>query len=147
MSHVTVVFTRRRRVGSAVLRAWMHSRFSHCAILDPATNTIIEAAAWHGVQERPLDDLLSESSHHELIQIPCRDPQHVLAMARSQIGKPYDWKGILGFWLRRSWHADNAFVCSELIAWALAAAGEPAFRREAYRISPEHLYLPLFDRS
>lgn len=145
MSHITVVFTRRRHVGSVLIRAWMHSRFSHCALLDRATGTVIEAVA-SGVHERPLAALIDEASFAELVSIPCRNPELVLAAARAQIGKPYDWKGVVGFWLRRNWRDDRAFFCSELIAWALESCGQPAFRREAHRISPEMLYLPLFNR-
>lgn len=145
MSRITVIFTRRRHVGSALLRAWMHSRYSHCALLDPATGTVIEAVAT-GVRERPLADMVRDASHYEAISIPCRDPVQVLAAARSQIGKPYDWKGVMAFWFRRNWRDDRAFFCSELIAWALEVCGQPAFRREAHRISPEMLYLPLFER-
>lgn len=145
MSHITVVFTRRRSIGSLALRTWMHSRFSHCALLDPDTGTVIEAVA-SGVQERPLQDLIHDASHHEFVRIPCRNPWAVLAAAREQVGKPYDWKAILGFWLRRSWQKEDAFICSELVAWALDVVGEPVVRREAYRVSPEALYLPLWVR-
>lgn len=147
MGHVTVVFTRRRNLVSAALRVWMYSRFSHCAILDPETKTVIEAVGKIGVRERPLEEMIGESSHHEMVRISCRSPEGVIAAARGQIGKPYDWKGVLGFWFRRNWQDDRAFLCSELVAWSLQAAGEPVFRREAWRISPETLYLPIFDRS
>jgi uncharacterized protein YycO len=145
MSHITVVFTRRHHIGSVVLRAWMHSRFSHCALLDPKTGTVIEAVP-HGVQERKLKELIDQASHHEFVKIPCRNTEQVLAVARGQLGKPYDWKAILGFWFRRSWNQDNAFICSEFVAWCLATVGEPVVRQEAYRVSPEHLYLPLWQR-
>lgn len=146
MGYVTIVFTRRRAIGSALLRAWMHSRFSHCALVDRNTGTIIEAALSGGVRERPLAALLDEASYHEFVRIPARDPASVLASARAQIGKPYDWRGVLGFWLRRDWQDSDAFLCSELVAFALHDAGQPAFRREAWRVSPENLYLPRFDR-
>lgn len=145
MDMVTIVFTRRRRPGSVLIRAWMHSRFSHCGLVDPMTNTVIEAVG-HGVRERDLEEMVAEASHHEFVQIPCRDSAVILAAARAQIGKPYDWRGILGFWLRRDWQSDKAFICSELIAWAFASTGQPLFRQDAHRISPDHLYLPMFDR-
>lgn len=146
MSHITVVFTRRRRIGSALIRTWMHSRFSHCAFVVPGGDTVIEASWPGGVRERSLADLVAESSHREFVRIPCRSPTAALLAARRQLGKPYDWRGVLGFWLRRNWQRDDAFLCSELIAWILWSIGEPAFRREAHRVSPESLYLPLFDR-
>ena len=145
MSKIIVIFTRRRHLGSVAIRTWMRSRFSHCAVLDPMTNTVIEAV-YGGVRERPLLDLIQEASCWESVEISMRNPTQFLAVLRGQIGKPYDWKGVLGFWFRRNWRDDKAFFCSELIAWGLEVCGQPAFRREAYRISPEQLYLPVFDR-
>lgn len=145
MGQVTILFSRKRLPGSVILRAWMHSRFSHCAFVDTATGTVIEAVPG-GVREYPLADTLNGASYYEIVQFPSNDPSLVLALAREQIGKPYDWKGVLGFWLRRNWQDDSAFMCSELLAWAFAEAGEPLFRREAHRISPETLYLPFFIR-
>lgn len=146
MPHVTVVFARRHHLGSLALRTWMHSRFSHCALLDPSKGTVIEAVV-SGVRERPLEDLVHEASRYDFVKVPCRNPQKVIDAARDQIGKPYDWRAIFGFWFRRSWHRTDAFICSELVAWALSAGGDPVVRREAYRVSPEALYLPLWERS
>lgn len=143
METVTLVFTRRRAIGSALLRAWMHSDFSHCALVDRVTNTIIEASA-HGVRERPLDDLLNEASEFKFIDIACPVPEIALNWARQQINKPYDWFGVLGFWFRRNWDHDGAWFCSELCATAIQRAGRQLFRRKAYRVSPETLYLPVF---
>lgn len=140
MSTVTVIFSRRHHLGSVLLRWWMYSRFSHCAFVTPE-GTVIEATA-HGVQERTLESFLGETSEHELVEIPCANPAQVIAIARQQLGKPYDWWGILGFWFRRDLQRDDAFVCSELIAWCFQEAGYPLFRRQAWRISPETLYLP-----
>lgn len=144
MDNVSIIFSRRRAIGSILLRAWMHSSYSHCGIIDPSSNTVIEAAFPGGVVERSLEDFCSDKSKWEIITIPVPDAGMVIHKARTQLGKPYDWKGILGFWFRRSWHDNDAFLCSELIAWAFDYAGFPLFRRKANRISPEHLYLPIF---
>lgn len=146
MPSITVVFTRRRALGSVLIRAWMHSRFSHCALVDTEAQTVIEATARRGVIERPLAELLAESSYHETVRIPCRAPALALLTARREVGKPYDWRGVLGFWVRRDWNRGNAWFCSELIAGVLERIGESAFRRSPHRVSPEQLYLPRFDR-
>lgn len=143
---VTVVFTRNHRIGSVALRWWMRSRFSHCALVDTTAGTVIEAVSADGVRERNLSELIRESSHYEFIQIPCTNPDQILAHAREQLGKSYDWRAVLGFWFRRSWQRTDAFICSELVAWAFDAGGEPVVRRESYRVSPEALYLPIWVR-
>jgi len=49
---------------------------------------------------------------------------------RSQIGKDYDWLGILGFLTRDDLAQRNGkWFCSELIAYAFEAAGKPLLAR------------------
>jgi len=141
---VTVVFTRRRALGSAALRALLWSRWSHCGIVVPG-GTVIEAGV-HGVVERALDDMIAQCDQYELVTIPCPAPAAVIAAARAQLGKPYDWIGLAGFGLRRSaWQNDARWFCSELVAHAFAVAGYPLLRSEPWRVSPPMLYLPIFD--
>jgi cell wall-associated NlpC family hydrolase len=146
MNYVTVYFMRRHHIGSLLLRWWMHSAYSHCALFDPATGNVIEAVVG-GVRERPAEELKREASKFDEVRIPVADPQAVIDLARLQLGKPYDWRGILGFWFRRDWQDDSAFLCSEFVAWLLQAVGQPAFRCVPGRVSPAHLHMPLWDRS
>lgn len=137
---IPVIFCRKHAIGSVVLRGFLWSAWSHCAIIDG--DEVIEAAAPGGVRVRPLADLLGESSRYEIIDFPARDPAAVVAAARSQIGAPYDWGGVIGIGFRRRWHDHDAWFCSELIAAAFADAGEPLVRVDAWRITPRDLYIP-----
>lgn len=139
---VRVVFTRRRHPGSLLLRAFLWSGWSHCAIVDG--DKIIEAAASGGVRVRPLAELVAESSRHQFVDIPARDPASVIAAARAQIGKGYDWLGVAGIGFRRRWQDADRWFCSELIAWAFEAAGSPLFRGQHWRITPRDLFLPIY---
>ena len=139
---ISVILCRKHALGTMVLRAFLWSRWSHCAIVDG--DHVVEAVFWHGVRRRPLADLLAESSKWVRIELPARNPKAVLAAARSQIGKPYDWKGVLGIGFRRRWQDEAAWFCSELPAWAFAEAGEPLFRADAYRITPRDIELPVW---
>lgn len=65
---VRVVFTRNHSPGSVLLRALLWSKWSHCAIVDG--DHVIEAAAFHGVRERQLSDLLAGSSKWEIVDFP-----------------------------------------------------------------------------
>ena len=147
MRYVTVILTRNHKVGSAILRTAMWSQWSHCALVDGGY--IIEASATKagrhkaGVRVRLLSELLAESSHHEYIKIPCSDPHAALAWALMQVGRPYDYRGVLGFPLRGDWQADDSWFCSELVAAAINSV-EPRFRPRAGRITVEHLYIPIF---
>lgn len=73
-------------------------------------------------------------------------PQDVadVAAARSQIGKPYDWPGVLGIGFRRNWQESDAWFCSELVAWAFGVSGSPLFRTEHWRITPQTIYAPVW---
>lgn len=145
MSAVRVVFTRRHTLGSVLLRAALWSAWSHCALIDG--DEVIEAAVGAGVRERPLAELLAEASEHEIIEIPARNPAAVIAAARSQVGKPYDWRGVIGIGFRRRWQDEDAWFCSELVAYAFEAAGDLLFRAKRWRIRPPDLYIPLWHRA
>ena len=138
---IRVIFTRRHHIGTIVLRAFLWSKWSHCAIIDG--DEVIEAAAPDGVRTRPLADLIAESSRYEIMDFPARNPAAVIAAARAQIGAPYDWGGVVGIGFRRRWQDHDAWFCSELIAAAFADAGEPLVRVDAWRITPRDLYLPI----
>ncbi len=71
------------------------------------------------------------------------DERAVLRFAEAQLGKPYDWPGVLGWGLRqRNWQQDDSWFCSELVAWAFLQAGHPLLRAEdAWRITPRDLLL------
>lgn len=139
---VRIVFSRRRNLGSVLLRTFLWSAWSHCAIVDG--DHVIEAAAPHGVLRRPLVEMLAQASKFEIIDVPARSALAVIAAARAQVGKRYDWSGALGIAARRRWQDEDRWFCSELIAWAFARGGSPLVRIENWRITPRDLYLPLY---
>lgn len=138
---VQVVFSRNHKIGSIILRTFLWSGWSHCAIVDG--DEVIEAVAGVGVRVRPLAALLAESSKHEVLDFHARRPAAVIAAARQQIGAPYDWGGVFGLGFRRRWQDHDAWFCSELVAAAFSDAGEPVARVDSWRITPRDLYLPV----
>lgn len=76
------------------------------------------------------------------VKVPFGLYGHPLDWAAGQIGKPYDWAGILGYGLRRNWQEKDAWFCSELVAWAFQGAGHPILRaKDVWRITPRDLLL------
>lgn len=140
---LAVVFSRDHTPGSIALRAALWSQWSHCSILT-SESTIIEATPFYGVRERPLANLLEQSTHSAIVRIPCSDPEKAIVFARSQIGKPYDWYGILGLGFRRHWASEASWFCSEFVAGALNQV-DPRFRTNVWRLTPQHLYVYNFD--
>lgn len=59
----------------------------------------------------------------------------VLAFAKSQVGKLYDYSGIIGFAAHRDWQEDDRWFCSELVAASIQKI-VPIFDEAAYFISP-----------
>lgn len=143
--NLAVIFSRRHTLGSMFLRVAQWSAWSHCAVVDG--EEVIEASAYHGVRVRPLAEFLAESSRHEVIQLPCNYPEITIAAARSQVGKRYDWAGVVGIGFRRHWQNQNRYFCSELVAWAQVQAGPALFRADAHRLTPRDLYLPVFGQA
>ncbi len=135
------VFCRRRKLGSVLLRTALWSSWSHCGIVTPE-DTVIEAAAFHGVRERPLAQFLADVSRYSVKTIALPDDARAIAFARAQIGKPYDWAGVIGLGLRRDdWQADSAWFCSELVEAAAAAGRRQRFVAQVWRVTPQHSWM------
>lgn len=140
MGTIRLLFSTTGHPMSAAIRIGTWSDWSHVAIIDGGD--VIEAAALAGVRRGPVVHAIDRARHSVIVELPCRDPQAVIAAAASQIGKPYDYTAILGLGLRRDWQEDDAWFCSELVAWAFQHAGVPLFRAECLRrVTPQHLWM------
>lgn len=140
MSTVRLLFSTTHWPLSAVIRVATWSWWSHVALVDG--DSVIEAVAVHGVRRGPLGNSMTRAADFALVDLPCRDPAAVLAAAASQIEKPYDYTALIGLALRRDWQQDDAWFCSELVAWAFDAAGQPLVRPEfRRRVYPQHLWM------
>jgi uncharacterized protein YycO len=117
------------------------SDWSHAGILTK-DNTVIDST-WslkrNGVLERSLDEFLSGTTRHNIRTFP-QVPDEVIEIARGQIGKPYDWTPIFGLPFHRNWQDDDAWFCSELVAWSCVQAGSPLINKESWRVTPQDLW-------
>jgi uncharacterized protein YycO len=140
-----VYFSRSSKIGSYAIRWLTHSHWSHCALYDPETDTVIEATWPHGVVETPLHEFCMRAEEVAFREFDCdlQTADRALALARSQIGKPYDVRWIFGYLLHRpDWQSLLQWVCSELILWAFLGAGLVTYRPEALKIvAPDHLWI------
>lgn len=134
------IFCRRRNLGSLLLRFATWSSWSHVGIVTP-DQTVIEAAAFHGVVERPLDEFIAGVSRYSVRIIDVPDEAAAIEWARSQVGKGYDWAGVIGLGLRREWDQPQAWFCSELLEAAAAAGGRRRFVHQARRVTPQHSWM------
>jgi uncharacterized protein YycO len=136
------VYVRRSNIGSVLLRFFTWSSWSHCGVVTPE-GTVIEAAAFHGVVERPASEFMADGvAQFAFKEIPVADDAAAIAWARAQIGKPYDWNGVIGLALRRdSWQDEDAWFCSELVEGACAAGGRRRFVEQVERVTPQSSWM------
>lgn len=84
--------------------------FSHAAVLDLSGNQVVEADA-SGVHATPLPAFL-QKAHRLLLVRPvwAREdrPARAVAKARSLVGRPYDFTGLVGL------NVPSSYYCSEL---------------------------------
>ena len=99
-------------------------------------------AAAPGVQVRPQG--YYRFSRRVLMQIPATQEQEsrFWIFLNHQLAKPYDRMAILAFVFNRDWRETDSWICSELQAAALEAAGiVPRLYLDANKISPVALAL------
>lgn len=141
MSQIQLIFcTNPSNPLSWAIRAGSWSRWSHVAVIDG--EFVIEAIALHGVVRTPLALRQAEDPRWSISALRCPNPSAVIAAASSQIGKPYDYTGVLGIGLHRNWQKGDRWFCSELVAWAFEQSGSPLFRAHAvHRVTPQDLWM------
>ncbi len=133
---ITVRFSANRTFGSRIIRAATWSEFSHVDFVLPS-GSLLGAAAIGGVALR---EARADCTRVRAFRVDA--PARVLAAAIDQLGKPYDWAGVVGMGLHRDWQEDDSWFCSELVAWAFQAAGRPLLRADhLHRITPRDLLL------
>jgi uncharacterized protein YycO len=138
---VKILFCTSDKIGARIIRGVTWSDFSHVAIIDG--DEVIEAV-WPRVRVTPLADVLAGHTRCVIVEIPCDEKAAILA-ARSQIGKPYDLKGMIGLGFNRDWQDDASWWCSELTAWAIASGGNKLYRDQfMHRVTPQDMWLPNF---
>lgn len=118
------------RGGDDVVALVTGSAFPHAAILDLENGVVIEALL-PGNVVTSLDEFLAISHRVALVRPEGWTPDTgnaALAKARSQLGKKYDFGGILGFPSQDRWY------CSELATWC--------WGRPANRWGPWHIIHP-----
>lgn len=125
---------------SRAIRWWTRTEFSHVGV-ERANGNFLEA--WtHGV--RMVADYATDHARGtpvEWYRIEGAKPAQREAMERfivSQLGKPYDYRGLFGFISRKD-YTDNPdkWFCSELVFQACKVAGIDLLARvPAYKVSP-----------
>lgn len=136
-----VLYSRSHSLGSLLIRLVTWSRWSHCAIVTDAATVIESRALLGGVVEREMSTAIADATTLKFVEVQTADDAAGIAWARQQVGKPYDWSGVIGIALHRVWDEPDRWFCSELVEAALAAAGRRRFRVELGRVTPQHSWM------
>jgi uncharacterized protein YycO len=142
MGVLTAVFSRRWGITSFLIRLFSWGgQWSHVGIYDRNTGTVIEAS-YKGVREISLGEFIRNASKVDLVDYECPDVPKALEFARSQIGEPYDYLGILGFVVREPLYnkKSNKWFCNRLFEESLKAGGRDRFREDSGRITVYQSY-------
>lgn len=129
-----LVFTRGEGISGTVIRWGTWSAAAHVGgWLDD--RTVLDATPALGVAQHVgiAGDVVG------LFRVDCAPEVErcAVAWAGRQIGKPYDWSAIAGFFVRRDWHSTGEWFCMELWLAAFEYAGWPLIRlRHLNRGSP-----------
>lgn len=126
-------------IGARVIRLVTWSDVSHCGLIDDDDNVIDSRLAAGGVTQYKLSELQHRYPRLIVKDIP-QLPNAVFELAKTQIGKPYDWTALVGMGFHRNWQQDDRWFCSELVAWACAQAGVPLINKVSWRITPQDLF-------
>ncbi len=120
--------------GDDVVAVASNSPLSHAAIIGAATGEVIEAVG-EGVRSTTLSKLLHESHRVQIVKPRGWTPAlgaTAVTRARTQLGKGYDFLGVIGAPDKKRWY------CSELAAWSM---GVPVDKRGAWHvIHPKDLH-------
>ena len=133
-----LVFARRHRIGSWLIRLGTFSQWSHVALLDG--DVVYDATGALGVARRSYAAFAAEYPNHEIAEVVCDDAT-ARAWVVSQLGKDYDYSAIFGIALRTGWASEDKWFCSELVEAALQAGGVRRFREDLSRITPRDVWM------
>jgi len=129
-----------------LIRFWTwDSKFSHVEFV--FTEGYLGARPISGVRVRPFDYIKPKYQAFATVTLEdsfedSKMTQSVETFARSQIGKPYDYLGIVGFVIKHDFNDTHRWFCSALIAEAFEQAGCPLLDlNQLDRISPRDLTL------
>lgn len=133
-----LVFARRNRIGSWLIRFGTFSQWSHVGLLDG--DAVYDVSIARGVTRRAFSEFAAEYPVHEIAAVPCNDDA-ARNWANRQLGKAYDYSAILGIALRTGWATEDKWFCSEFVEAALQAGGVVRFREDLSRITPRDVWM------
>ena len=115
---------------SRLIRWWQwgfpYTHIAYCLDLSDPNDPVVIEAWWNGVRCGKFSEVHTPGTRFTVYSVEVTKPQKnkIELFLERQIGKPYDWLGILGF-LLRNWKLEEKYkwFCSELVFTAFWQAG------------------------
>jgi hypothetical protein len=146
VAKIELLFSRRVHPGSAVIRAFTWSAWSHVDVLDSATRyeRLFGATAKDGVQWGKTEDRIDHASRYAFASVdtdvhPVQLASFWMFLGRQE-GKAYDWSAVFGIGIHRDWAEDDKWFCSELVAAAFGHVGIELAHKKLNRVTPQDLW-------
>lgn len=134
---VELVFTDNKFLAARLIRAFTWSDYCHVGFYDRKNGSVIDSRSDRkGVTEYAFEDLKKDYSRILIRSLP-NVPREALEIARSQLGKPYDWTALAGLGLHRDWQETDKWFCSELVTWACQQTGAEVINKQSWRVTPQ----------
>ena len=134
MPNVYLRFVTEPGFTSWAIREFSWSDYSHIDFV-LANGNFLGARLSGGVAVREHDYLIPSKYRYAFVEV--RSVKSVIGWATSQVGKPYDWRAILGFLPREDWHEPGHWFCSELVAQAFNLKDTVIVDNQMDRITPQ----------
>lgn len=133
---IKLLFSTNNGIGARLIRLGTWSKYSHCDVFTE-DGSIIGAVPFKGVIE--YDPSIRLKNQYEICVIENVDAAKVIEGVKQQLGKSYDWTGVMSLSIHRDWHSPDKWFCSELLAWAVERAGTPVINKYSNRVTPQDL--------
>lgn len=160
-----IIFTSSNLPFALLIRAMTGCKWHHCGVL--VDDVVYESRAFIGVDhffsqikqrlsgkidkmqfggvaKTPLE-VFKARGINTTVSIPLPDEGGAVEFLDSQLGKGYDWTGIMSYPFQRNWQEDTKWSCSELAAKAASAGNRDIVRKEINCITPRDLWVQVFD--
>lgn len=137
-----VVLFKGRGLMSRLIEWQTRGDYSHAALFDEDTNTLYESWQTDGVHKKKNWGRYDGDATVDFFkfQHTQAEAEAIRAFLESQLGKKYDWLGVVRFVSRTQLKPDakEKWFCSELVTAALAAAGIRLFKNtEPCEVPPD----------
>ena len=115
---IKIFFANSNTLTSWLIRLFTFSKYSHVGFINKLTNTVLDSDSSNNVvTEYPLNKLYKNCS--KVYILPLDIPNVSYYKALLELGKEYDYHGVIDLPFKRNWQEDDKWFCSELVAYTL----------------------------